>query len=105
METREYFEQIVSGKELSCEQKIAIIKEMVTPKVHKALEEHVVISKATWEDISFTVITDSNQDIWIQRYLKVIGATDVDISSKNESWTDMWWYREDRVRTKVQFKI
>ena len=105
METDKYFEQIISGEELSFEQKLEIIKDMVHPKVHKALQKHVVIAKATWEEILFSVTTDDNQDIWIKRYLKIIGATDVDILSENQSWTDMWWYTENWVRTSIQFKI
>jgi len=91
METEKYFEQIVSWEGLSYEDKLWIIKEMVHWKIFKAIQEHTVIAKATWENILFQVTTGEtdNYNLGTERLLKIIWATDIKVSSKKKQ--EMWW--------------
>lgn len=107
MERSEYYEKVLSGEELSFEDKLKIISELVSDKTYKTIMDNAVLAKATWEEISFRVSRDGfwsdETDIW--RIMKIIWAKNFSVKSKSDSCNDMWWWTDYYVNTDISFSF
>ena len=107
METEKLFEQIVSGEELTFDQKMGVIKNLVSWKIYNAIQENTVLSSASWEPVSFQVVVGnwSAEEKDVERLLNLIWAKNISVSSEKWSWKDMWWHTEYWVVSKISFSM
>jgi len=107
MEREKYYEKVLSGEELSFEDKLEIISWLVSDKVFSIIMENAVLAKATWEEISFRVHRDGSwsDEADITRIMKIIWAKSFNVKSKSDSSTDMWWWTDYYVNTDITLSM